>query len=336
MASEEMGDKVVLTGDIGGTNTNFCVAGFSNSRPSILFKQKESTTTALKFHVFVNEFLTHAQKKQFEPVVACFAVAGPVETKEGYQRVKMTNTELIIDANDVIENTALESVLIINDFEAISYAINVLCNDDYITLNKGKPVTKGVCAVLGAGTGLGKNILHFNEKVNAYMPIPSEGGHADLPVQSDEELKLVNFIKNLRKIQTQVCYEDVLSGNGLENIYKYLRATRYPQAPANLIAGEISKTKGTNPCSSETFEWFMKFYARCARNFALDVLARGGVYIAGGIAAKNTDSFIGFFDEFVKNEVYHELLKDIPVHLLTNYDIGLIGSAYALKVQKFI
>ena len=80
----------------------------------------------------------------------------------------------------------------------------------------------------------------------------------------------------------------------------------------------------------------MKFYARAARNFALDTLARGGLYIAGGIAAKNRDSFSDFMTEFVKNEVYKELLSNIPIYLITNYDISLIGSAYAIKARKLV
>ncbi len=288
------------------------------------------------FSVLVNNFLEYAKNNNFQSKVACFAIAGPVQNIEGFQLVKMTNTNLVIDSRDIIEKTPLEKILIINDFEAISYAINVLGNDDFITLNDGKSVEKGVCVVVGAGTGLGKNILHYHESAGAYMPIPSEGGHSDLPLLNEEELKFAEFVKNFRNIKEQVCYEDVLSGNGLENIYRYLQTTRYPSAPKGFSAKEISKTKSEIPCSKETFEWFIKFYARCARNFALDVLARGGVYIAGGIAAKNKESFSGFVAEFVRNEVYHDLLEDIPVHLITNYDISLIGSAYALSAQKLI
>ena len=122
----------------------------------------------------------------------------------------------------------------------------------------------------------------------------------------------------------------------MENLYAFFESTKYQNEPKNLTAIQISETKSKNPCSKETFEWFIRIFARAARNFALDVLARGGVYIAGGIAAKNTDAFNNFFDEFVKNEVYHELLKDIPVYLITNYDISLIGSAYALVANGLI
>lgn len=338
MANAESMDKFVLGGDIGGTNANFCIAKISAGQPEIILKQRKNTTAVDDFSQLVIGFLNFAKEHQYSPELACFAVAGPVENLEGFQRVKMTNTKLLIDSKELIEKTTLKKVLLINDFEAISYAINVMKNDDFITINPSSApeLEHDVRAVLGAGTGLGKNILHYQDTVNAYLPIPSEGGHADLPLVDAEELKFAEFIKKLNGIKTQICYEDVLSGKGLENIYQYLQTDRYPDESESLTAPEISKTKNDNPCSRDTFEWFIRFYARCARNFALDVLARGGVYIAGGIAAKNTDAFRGFADEFVKNEVYQDLLKNIPIYLITNYDISLIGCAYALMVHKYI
>ncbi len=220
-----------------------------------------------------------------------------------------------------------------NDFDAVSYAINVLGRQDYIVLNKGRATPKAVKAVLGAGTGLGKNILHYHDKIEAYVPLPSEGGHADLPLLTTTELKMAEFIKKIQGIERQLCYEDVLSGRGLENIYKFLSTTKYPDLPIDLTAAEISTTKKDNSCSQETLEWFIRFYARCARNFALDTLARGGIYIAGGIAAKNHGSFNEFFEEFIRNEVYEHILRDIPIYLITNYNISLIGAAYALTFR---
>ena len=336
ITEEEKRKKIVLSADIGGTNANFSIASIKDSTIENLLQKRESTESVDDFSKLVNNFLIYAKKNNFEPEIACFAVAGPIEVINGHQRVKMTNSKLVIDSKHLIENTPLQKVLIINDFEAISYAINLLGKDDYITLNKGKTVEKGVKAVVGAGTGLGKNILYFHETTNVYIPLSSEGGHSDLPIENETELHLAEFIKKSHRITTQICYEDVLSGKGLENIYGFLRATKFRNSPKDLTAAEISKTKLDNPCSKETFKWFIRFYARCARNFALDVLARGGVYIAGGIAAKNTEAFFNFYTEFIKNEVYHDLLSNIPVHIITNYDISLIGAVYALVVRKFI
>jgi glucokinase len=318
---------------MGGTNANFGVVRFENEKLKIVFQTRETTSTTSDFSTLVNNFLSMAKQKGYEPIDACFAVAGPVENKIGYQIVKMTNTDIVIDSRDLEQKTDLKNILIINDFEAMAHSINVLSENDYIILNRGKEVENSVQAVIGAGTGLGKCVLIYSDTTKKYIPIPSEGGNADLPILDDEELKLTEFIKIKLNLKHQLCYENVLSGSGLENIYHYLNSTRFKQSPQNLTAEEISMTRATNPCSKEAFDWFIKFYARCARNFALDTLARGGLYIGGGIAAKNQDSFSNFVSEFVKNDTYKQILEDIPIYIITNYDISLIGAAYALRLN---
>ena len=97
----------------------------------------------------------------------------------------------------------------------------------------------------------------------------------------------------------------------------------------------FSKTRKSNRCSRETYEWFLNFYARSARNFALETLPFGGLYIAGGIAMHNQDAFTKSFSrEFVNNLCMKDILKKIPVLLIKNYDISLLGAAYALVVKK--
>ncbi len=310
--------------------------GIIGKKFDILYQEQLTTRSAFDFSDLVNEFIIKARLEGYKANIACFAIAGPIEYGSGYQNVKMTNTQLVIDTRKLKHTTPIGTILLLNDFEAISYAINVLPKSDYITLNKSRTMTKGVRAVLGAGTGLGKNTLLYHEGYNAYVPLASEGGHADLPLLNENEFELAKFIKKKNKLRHHVCYEDVLSGRGLENIYCFLNSTKYKDVPKNLGAIKISQTKKNNPCSKETFQWFIKFYARCARNFALDVLARGGLYIAGGIAAKNRDSFKIFYREFIKNETYQDILKKIPIHLITNYNISLVGAGFALKLNGFI
>jgi glucokinase len=312
------------------------VVGIKGKNFEILFKETLFTKSANKFYDLVNEFVITSRLEGFKASEACFGVAGPVVLGKGYQKVKMTNTKLVVDTRELKARTPLGTIFLINDFEAISHAVNTLQKTDYVTLNKGRGMRSGVRVVLGAGTGLGKNILYYHEGLQTYLPLASEGGHANLPVVSDQEFELLKFIKRKKKLKHNVVYEDVLSGEGLQYIYKFLSAKKYKSVPKDLGAIKISKTKKTNPCSNETFNWFVKFYARCARDFVLNALARGGLYIAGGIAAKNVDSFKKFYSEFIKHDTYQDILKKIPIHLITNYDISLIGAAYALRVNNFI
>jgi len=329
-------EKIILCADIGGTNANFSIVGVREKMPEILLLSRERTPSGKEFPGVVNDFLAYAASQGFTPEDACLAVAGPVEMEKGRRRVKMTNVQLIVDSENLIEHTPLKHVEIVNDFEAISYATTLLSQEDYVTLNRGRSSEREVRAVIGAGTGLGKSILYFDEHLLCYVALPSEGGHSDLPVLNEEEMELAEFVRKKTGVRTQITYEDVLSGRGLENIYEFLHTKKHPNSPSDLSAEEMSERRKEDPCSRETFQWFVNFYARCARNFVLDVFATGGLYIAGGIAGKNVDLFSQFMSGFAENDTYGDLLRAIPICLITNYDVSLIGAARAFIVRDLL
>jgi glucokinase len=194
-------------------------------------------------------------------------------------------------------------------------------------------------AIIGAGTGLGKSILTYDEHFNAYIPNPSEGGHGDFPAQSEFELELIDYVKKLRGISEPLIYEELLSGRGIENIYLFLKDTQglNDSQFTNEINNStdkaylISKYKNQDETCEKTFNLFTKFYARCAKNFVLDSLARGGLFIAGGIAAKNKEIFTSneFFQEFENVSSYSDIMKKIPIYVIVNYDVSLYGACYA-------
>ncbi|MBI4440073.1 glucokinase [Candidatus Woesearchaeota archaeon] len=309
--------KIALVADIGATNANFGIAKIGKKIEIILKQRYESRGD---FVGLLNDFLNIARKNHLTPRIGCIAVAGPVIN----QRVEMVNTKMVVDAVEIKRKTQLKKVLLINDFEAIGYSLNGIGKRDIRVINRGKPMEKRPKAVIGAGTGLGKGILIYDNAKKAYIPHPSEGGHGDFPIMNEEELKLARFIGN------GICYEDLVSGRGIESIYTFLKQAKHQKS--NLSAQGISKTRKTDYCSRKAFDIFLKFYARCARNFALDVLPFGGLYIAGGIAIKNPDIFSRkFTNEFCNNAAFGRLLSAIPVYLITNYDISLKGAAFAIR-----
>jgi glucokinase len=186
--------------------------------------------------------------------------------------------------------------------------------------------------------------LRYDNHFDAFIPIASEGGHADLPIYNDFEFKLVNYIKNLRGISQPITYEEVLSGRGLEAIYLFLRnITKTPDNKytteidnSNNIAALISKYKDIDETCKETFRIFTRFYGRCAKNYALDTLAMGGLYIAGGIAAKNHEIFNSkeFLEEFENGYRREDILKKISIFVVVNYDVSLYGACFAAMLQS--
>lgn len=315
--------EIVLCGDIGGTNSSFSIVSIENKETEILLLEKYSTEYIYNISYVINQFLETAKKKGYSPLKGCFCVAGPVENNK---YAKLTNRDIFVSADDITSETNLDHVRIINDFEGIAYSINIIEEKDLLLLKKGeaKQTTK---AIIGAGTGLGTSILYFNS--SEYKPIPSEGGHCSFPIENSDEISLAEFIQKKLGRETFPEAEDVVSGYGLELIYKCLQDSY--ECPKNIPSLEISRTKETNECSKATYGFFKKFYARLCRNLALMSLCRGGLYIGGGIAAKNTNMFDDdFISEFLKHERFSEYLEKIPISVITDYYISHRGAAYAL------
>ena len=335
----------VLGVDLGGTSTKICIAGIKNSKPYMLFSYHFETKKLDSLNSAINQVLNHAKEK-FDLKVdnACIGAAGVISKEKNF--ADLTNVSWNIDLRDVIKQTSLKSAFIINDFEAVGYGINLIDENDILNIRQANKtdefrLTK---AVIGAGTGLGKSILYFNEKINGYVPLPSEGGHSDLPVYNSFELELIEFIKKSKGITKPVCYEEVLSGRGLVNIYDFLKDQNISEK--NLVFDEIeksidkpaliSKYRNIDETCKKTFELFTRFYGRCAKNFVLDSMAIGGLYIAGGIALKNKEILSSdyFFEEFISTDSRNDILKQVPIYIITNPNVGLYGVCFAAMCKK--
>lgn len=74
---------------------------------------------------------------------------------------------------------------------------------------------------------------------------------------------------------------------------------------------------------------FAAFYGRACRNYVLTVLATGGLYVVGGVAAKNHQIVKepALLVEFFESPTHGALLRDVLVRLNVNEDSGRWGAA---------
>jgi glucokinase len=318
----------ILAADISGTNTTFAIVNINDKKIKIITKKKYLTKNIKNISKLINDFLINNDNI----TKATFAIAGPISN----DIVKLTNQNLTINKKEILKKTKIKDLLLINDFEAIGYAINDLNQNDKLLIKKGKIIKNKTKAVIGAGTGLGKSILYYDKQTNFYIPIKSEGGHRDFSIENLEELKIIEFLKKKRK-KTIITEEDIISGNGIELLYQYFKETKFKtnKIPNKLTANKISESINANKCSKKTFDYFIKFYAKCAKNFALETFSLSGIYIAGGIFTKNTKLFNqNFTKEFIKNDDYKQILKNIPIIGIKNYEISLKGAGFAFLINK--
>jgi len=325
-------DGFVLGGDVGGTHTNIGVAGAKGGEATLLYSAHFESRKLTSLVPAMREALDYGREKYGIGVNrGCVGIPGAVTA---LSQAKPTNLSWAVDAEKIKEEFGLEEFWITNDFQIIGWGIDSLKDGDLFSAKAGGEPGEGETrAVIGAGTGLGKAILLFDGR--RYRPISSEGGHADFPIYDQFDLDLADHVRGGRK--TAASYEDLLSGGGIERIYEFLKETCGETEKAKEIeaagdkAAAISKYKNADLLCQETFKIYAKFYGRCAKNFVLETLATGGLYIAGGIAAKNREIFVSpeFQAEFLNAEKQRYLLEKTPVYVITNYDVSIIGACNA-------
>lgn len=327
--------KFILGGDIGATNTHLGMFGVINKSADLIvsfhFKNKDMNS-AYEAINFVLNLIKSDYKIKIEN--ASLGIAGALSPRK--ETAKMTNLVWEISKKELMRKTKLKKIILMNDFEAVGYAVNSLGKNDVAAIKNAKKIQKAPILVIGAGTGLGKAILLYDKNKDSYFPVSSESGNSDFAAQDDEDFKLIRFMR--QKMKGNISYEDFLSGKGIINIFNFIRNGKRFKETA--YTKEISRSK-TKPelisgyrkidgICRETFRIFKKIYAGFARNFALDALPYGGIYIAGGIAPKNREIFDKeFVKMFVQNNKLSHVLKKIPIYIVLNPNVGLIGAGIA-------
>jgi glucokinase len=334
------GQPGLLVGDIGGTNSNFGIAQIIKDRPELVFSIHIKSQEIVNFTQVVTELFEYV-KTTYDIILqsACFATAGVVTPKQNF--CKPTNLNITIDSKEIVKKTGLSCAFIVNDFEVIAYGIDLLNPKDVISIQHGNEFKHGNKAILGAGTGLGKSILRWVETKNRYFPVASEGGHSDFAAQTELDMHIITYIKNHEQSHCQISWEDLLSGKGIERIFGYFNSLNSSDVKNPLIPNkgphpdEIFKHRNDDKNCFNTFEFYATIYARCAKNWALDTLALGGIYIAGGIAAKNIEMFTTsfFLKEFFNCSKQQRLLKSIPIWVIADYNVSLYGAIEYMHLE---
>jgi glucokinase len=332
--SQERQKPMFLAGDIGGTNTR--LGFFELERERV--KPVVVKTYPSKEHPSLDEIVGQfVREHPFPFVTACFAIAGPVD--EG--RVATTNLAWIVDAVRLAESLRLKKVALINDLEAIGYGLAELEQKDFTLLNEGAQSSSGNLAIIAAGTGLGQAACYWDG--TRHYPFASEGGHADFAPRNPMEVELLSYL--LMKFE-RVSYERILSGAGLFEIYQFCHHTHRGEEPPELTeviyqqAHPAAVVRAALEQRSEVcvnaLNLFVSLYGAEAGNLALKVMAKGGVYIGGGIAPRIIHYLQKsvFMTSFTAKGRMKPLLEAMPVRVILHDKTGLFGAARYAVLHK--
>ncbi len=255
---------------------------------------------------------------------ACFGLPGPVRGA----RIALTNLPWVIDRAALRAALGVSALRLLNDFEALGHGLALLGPADLVTLQEGRPQPHGPRAVLGAGTGLGQALLVWAE--GGWRVLPGEGGHTSFAPQNPQEYRLHAF---LAERHGHVSWERLLSGPGLAAIHAFLCAeagvapggAQTAEDPAAAVADRADR----DPLCAGALDLFVRLYGAEAGNLALKCLPRGGLFVAGGIAPKLLPRLRagGFLEGFLAKGRMRGLLAELPVHVVIQPQVGLLGAA---------
>lgn len=333
---------LLLAGDIGGTKTILRLAETSDSSAiHPIYQESYYSADFPDLVPIVQQFLLKANTPT--PEKACFAIAGPIVKNTA----KLTNLVWFLDTERLQQELGIPHISLINDFAAVGYGILGLQKQDLLTLQVGKSQPETPIGIIGAGTGLGQGFLI--KQGNYYQVFPSEGGHADFAPRTELEFQLLKHLLEKHDIQ-RVSVERVVSGMGIVAIYQFLRDRKFAVESPDIaqivrtweqeagqeeksvdpgaVIGTAAVEKRDRLCE-QTLQLFVEAYGAEAGNLALKLLPYGGLYIAGGIAPKILPLIQnnGFLLNFTQKGRMRRLLEEIPVYVILNPQVGLIGAA---------
>jgi len=318
--------KVILAGDVGGTKTLLGLFDPVEPRPRMVATRSFVTLSYDDLSKIVSEFLDGLSIASDRIASASFGVAGPVIGG----RATLTNVPWVVDARRLGERLQIGRVDLLNDLEAMAHGLTVLDASEVHVLQEGHAVVNGSIGLIAAGTGLGVAMLH---RVNGrYVPVASEGGHADFAARNDREIRLMKWLTD-RHGRAEV--EGVISGRGLLNVHHAAHADgpcasvsdlAHPEAAAEITAAALARRC---PGCVETLETFVDAYGAEAGNLALRSVATGGLFVGGGIAAKILPAMVDgrFMRAFLAKGSFEALLSSVPVKIVMNPETALLGAA---------
>jgi glucokinase len=301
---------VRLCGDIGGTKVLLALVDEAGNI------RQQCRLASADFASFGD--LLGAYLGQIDTAIdgGCLAVAGPV-AHDG-RSAQITNLPWAIDCAALEARFGLGRLALINDFAGVALGVAGAAPAQLIALQAGEPASAGVKLAIGAGTGLGMAILSGQDI------LPSEGGHVGFAPQDETQARVWQA---LRQEHGRVAAERVISGPGLAAIHRVL--TKEHLEPAAIagraLAGEVAALRSV--------ELFFSAYGAFAGDMALAVLARGGVYLAGGVTQRLLPLLAqsGFLAAFNAKAEHAELVRRMPVWAVTDAEIGLRGAAAAAR-----
>ena len=325
------------------------MSGDKDSQPEELDNTKLGTAEFPSIENLLEEYLDKIPKENY-PVFAVFGIPGPVKNNEVLHFANIPHWPKF-NGDELAKKFNIKEFVLLNDFTCNGYGVqtNLKLGEDYIIINDAKPQEDGPKLIVGPGTGLGMGYLVKDQESEFYSIGASEGGHQDYTAKTNDNFALREYFKKTLG-NTELSIERILSGQGLIIIYKYLKlhgATekrdkeleekieKFDDLPTSPAANEINielvnkGLKGECELSKKVLEYFIGIFGDVAGDVSLFTVPTGGLYLVGGLSIVLEPLITGtniFMEHYLKKDNFDYLLKSIPIYLVKNGALGMLGA----------
>ncbi|MGR3794578.1 glucokinase [Vannielia sp. SX4] len=314
-----------LIADIGGTNTRLALARGPELEVSSI--QRFRNADYPDFEAVVAAYLPQVGAPSVQG--ACVAAAGPVV--DGV--AELTNIDWTLDIPTIARAAGCADVALLNDLQAPGHAVGRIAPEGLVPVIPvaEAPAPGATALVVNVGTGFNAVPVHTTPG-GRFVP-PSESGHVNLPIRTEADLRLSHYVDDSHGFPA---VEEVLSGRGLENVYRW-HCAETGGAP-ELRGSEIiaAAESARSPQAVAAVQTFLRFMGTVSGNLALEHLPFGGVYLVGGVAVGLAGLLKGgaFAEGFRDKGRFGAFMQDFPVTLVTDDRAPLIGCASHLHERR--
>jgi glucokinase len=319
---------VILAGDVGATKILLEAGDFRSGRWESVLSRRYAIVDFDNMNQVISAFMSEWEEvkpARAKLTAGGIGVAGPAQNN----KAKMTHRPWTIDGDAIARRFGLQQVRVVNDLAAAAKGVEFLTPREMLTVQAGKPVADAPRVVMGVGTGLGIAYLVPRED-EGYDVVPGEGGHTGFSPGSMDQLELW---RALFAAHGRVEAEHVVSGRGLSNVYEFMR--RQGDAPvgapdvlepAQIVDGAVGR--GDHTCQA-ALDLFVECMGNVAGDHALACLARGGVFITGGVAAKIAPLIKSprFLSAFTAKAAFSDFMMRVPVRVALSEEVPVWGAA---------
>jgi len=317
---------VILAGDVGATKILLELGELRSGRWEAELSRRYATEEAENFSAVLAAFLGewNRRRSRSERITAAgFGVAGP---REG-NRVKMTHRPWAVDGTRIASEFLIQKVQVVNDLEACAHGIGWLGARDCAVIQPGKGSADDPVVVLGVGTGLG--VAYLVPEGDAHRVVPGEGGHAGFAPATAAQAALWHSIA---QAQGRCSAEDVVSGRGLVNVFAHVRGKGgHPRCGLEepVLPEHITQNAEDHAECAAALDLFVECLGAVAGDHALAAMARGGVYITGGVGARLIERMKEgrFREAFCAKGPMSAVMMKIPVRVVKSGRVGVFGAA---------